>query len=101
MISTGTQTHYRVSEKREDLLEDVTDTVVHDHWKPYFTMENVKHVLCNPHHLRELKALQEIEKEPWAFEMANFFFLYDVFFLLLFLWNERKHALFCDYLFFF
>jgi len=71
VMSTGKQTHYRVSEKRGNLLDDVRGTVVHDHWKPYFKMENVRHALCNAHHLRELKALQEIEKEPWAFEMAN------------------------------
>ena len=29
-------------------------------------MEDVKHALCNAHHLRELRALIEIEKEPWA-----------------------------------
>jgi len=30
---------------------------------------DVKHSLCNAHHLRELKALMEIEKERWAFQM--------------------------------
>ena len=39
---------------------------VHDHWKPYFTMQGVTHALCNAHILRELKALIEIEKENWA-----------------------------------
>jgi transposase len=37
--------------------------VVHDHWKPYYTMEGVLHALCNAHHLRELQALVDIEKE--------------------------------------
>jgi transposase len=43
--------------------------VVHDHWKPYYTMEGVLHALCNAHHLRELQALVDIEKEEWARQM--------------------------------
>ena len=62
---------YRVSPKRGSLLEGVTGTVVHDHWKPYYTMEGVLHALCNAHHLRELQALVEIEKEDWARRMQR------------------------------
>ena len=43
--------------------------MVHDHWKPYYTMTGVLHALCNAHHLRELKALIEIDKEEWARRM--------------------------------
>jgi transposase len=32
-------------------------------------MEGVRHASCNAHHLRELKALIVIEKEPWATDM--------------------------------
>ena len=72
VISDEKETHYRVSQKRGNLLEDVKGIVVHDHWKPYFTLPNVQHSLCNAHHLRELKALQENEyKENWAFEMFD------------------------------
>ena len=35
-------------------------------------MEGMEHALCNAHHLRELKSLEEIEKEPWAFQMSRF-----------------------------
>ena len=71
VISNDKMTHYRVSPKRKDLLNDVTGVVVHDHWKPYFQMTNVQHALCNAHILREWKALQEIEKEPWAMRMLK------------------------------
>src|SRR3954470_15375863 len=62
---------YRVSPKRGSLLDGVTGIVVHDHWKPYYTMEGVLHALCNAHHLRELQALVEIEKEDWARRMQR------------------------------
>jgi transposase len=52
-------------------LPKVTGIVVHDHWKPYYTMTGVRHALCNAHHLRELKALVEIEKEDWARKMQR------------------------------
>jgi transposase len=35
----------------------------------HYTLPDVEHALCNAHHLRELKALIEIEKEPWAKKM--------------------------------
>ena len=72
VLSTSTATHYRVSEKRKDLgpiSKNLTGFLVHDHWKPYFQLTSAAHVLCNAHHLRELKALIEIEKEPWAMKM--------------------------------
>ena len=62
---------YRVSSKRGSLLAGVIGTVVHDHWAPYYTMNDVLHALCNAHHLRELKALVEIEKEDWARKMQR------------------------------
>ena len=68
--STLTLTHYRVSEKRGAIPTTlVGGVIVHDHFKPYYTLSDVEHALCNAHHLRELKALIEIEKEPWAKKM--------------------------------
>jgi transposase len=71
VISTTTATHYRMSAKRKDLapIAGTTGVLVHDHWKPYFQVTSATHALCNAHHLRELKALIEIEKEPWAQKM--------------------------------
>jgi transposase len=71
IASTMLLTFYRVSAKRGSLLADVTGIVVHDHWKPYYTLKGVLHALCNAHHLRELKALVEIEKEDWARRMQR------------------------------
>lgn len=45
---------------------------VHDHWFPYFTYRQVKHSLCNAHHLRELTFIYEQEKEAWAKRMYDF-----------------------------
>src|ERR1019366_5514903 len=71
---TALLTFYRVCAKRGSLLSDivgVVGVVVHDRWKPYYTMQGVLHALCNAHHLRELKALVEIEKEDWARKMQR------------------------------
>ena len=71
VASTIWLTFYRVSPKRGSLLENVPGIVVHDHWKPYYTLKGVLHALCNAHHLRELKALVEIGKEDWARKMQR------------------------------
>lgn len=71
IASTMLLTFYRVSAKRGSLLAQVTGIVVHDHWHPYYTLKGVLHALCNAHHLRELKALVEIEKEDWARRMQR------------------------------
>jgi len=71
IFSTALLTFYRISSKRGSLLSGVTGIVVHDHWKPYYTLTGVLHALCNAHHLRELKALVEIEKEDWARNMQR------------------------------
>ena len=71
IASTILLTFYRISPKRGSLPENVTGIVVHDHWKPYYTLKGVLHALCNAHHLRELQALVEIEKEDWARRMQR------------------------------
>jgi transposase len=71
IASTMLLTFYRVSAKRGSLLANVAGIVVHDHWHPYYTLQGVLNALCNAHHLRELKALVEIEKEDWARRMQR------------------------------
>src|SRR4029077_7004306 len=60
-----------VCAKRGSLLANVVGIVVHDHWKPYYTIEGVLHAFWNVTHLLGLKALVEIEKEEWARRMQR------------------------------
>ena len=53
------------------ILSQYNGSVVHDHWHCYFSYRQVKHGLCNVHHLRELKFIHEEEKSPWAKEMTD------------------------------
>ncbi|MFG6528362.1 IS66 family transposase [Sulfitobacter sp. M23508] len=72
-ISDLAFTHYRLSAKRGAVPAFLNGgTIVHDHWKSYYAhMSGVDtHALCGAHHLRELKAIEEIEKEPWACAMS-------------------------------
>jgi transposase len=70
IASTARLTFYRIA-GRGQMLADLIGMVVHDHWKPYYTLEGVLHALCNAHHLRELQALIDIEKEDWADRMQR------------------------------
>lgn len=72
VASTWLLTCYRTSAKRGAMLAGVRGIIVHDFWRPYLAMIGVTHALCNAHHLRELKALIDIEHEPWARAMHHF-----------------------------
>jgi len=72
VASTWLLTCYRTADKRGAMWAGVRGIIVHDFWRPYLTMLGVTHALCNAHHLRELKALMDIEKEPWARAMHRF-----------------------------
>ena len=61
--------HLRLGERRGDIPRDLEGTVIHDCLSSYFTMENVRHGVCNQHLIRELTAAHEIDGEPWAAEM--------------------------------
>jgi transposase len=61
-----------MTEQRGDVPKDLTGgVVVHDHFKPYYGLTGAAHAYCNAHHLRELKALIEIDQEPWAKAMSE------------------------------
>jgi transposase len=71
-VSSQRHTVYRVGKARGDVPEGLKGgVVVHDHFRPYNALAGVDHAFCNAHHLRELKALIEIDKEPWAQEMRD------------------------------
>ena len=71
VLSTLKWTFYRTRPRRDSLLEGFRGCLVHDHWKPYFTVPNVRHQLCNAHHLRELQAALELDGEAWAGRMQR------------------------------
>ena len=65
-------TFYRAEEKRGAIPSDLKGgVVVHDGFVPYGALGQVDHALCNAHHLRELKALIELDGEAWATPMRD------------------------------
>lgn len=79
VTSSETATFYGMHAKRGkkaidefDILPKFQGTACHDHWFPYFAYTQVKHGLCNAHHLRELTFIHENEKEEWAGEIKQF-----------------------------
>ena len=64
--SSKTMSHFRVGNSRGDILLDLAGNVIHDCYAPYWKILGVKHGTCNFHITRELKALFEIDNEPWG-----------------------------------
>jgi transposase len=71
VLSTEDYTSYRLHAKRAAELSNCQGIVVHDHWKSYYRFTHLSHALCNAHHLRELKALSDVEGEEWAKTMST------------------------------
>jgi len=78
VTSSETATFFGLNAKRGlEAIEDIgilplyRGSIVHDHWSCYFSYQQVKHGLCNVHHLRELKFVYEEEKSLWGKEMAE------------------------------
>ena len=71
VMATEWISYYRVSPKRGSLLEGIIGIIIHDHWRPYYTLKGVLHALCNAHHLRELKAIIDNGNKRWAIRMQR------------------------------
>ena len=77
VASTAHVTHYGMHQKRGKIGLDTTGILpefkgrlIHDFFKTYFSYD-CKHGLCNAHHLRELKFIEEEHQQRWAKYMAN------------------------------
>jgi transposase len=71
-------TYYEAHEKRGckaldqiGILPKRKGAAVHDGYRSYYQYEDALHVLCNGHHLRELKFIQERYQQSWAFDMEK------------------------------
>jgi transposase len=54
------------------ILPEVTGVLVHDGWKPYETLAQCGHALCNAHILRDLTFIHEVYEQAWAKRMVDF-----------------------------
>jgi transposase len=77
VASTRHFTHYAVDPKRGHggiqalgVLPQFKGCATHDHFKPYFAYP-CAHSLCNAHHLRELRYIQETYGQKWCKRMQT------------------------------
>ena len=77
-VSTGRLTFYSTHPKRGQeamraigILPHFRGRAVHDALASYFQFEQCAHALCNVHHLRELKFMEENYPQTWMAPMAN------------------------------
>jgi transposase len=77
VASTPQLTSYGIDDRRGKegmdkmgILEKFRGRLIHDFFRPYFNYD-CQHALCNAHHLRELKYIEEERKQEWAKHMAN------------------------------
>nr|WP_147075052.1 transposase [Sulfuriferula plumbiphila] len=50
----------------------------HDGWMPYRYYMTCQHVLCNAHHVRELRAIAEASKDAWPQQMIDMLYRANV-----------------------
>lgn len=78
VASTNRATHYGMHKKRGaiatneiGILQEFEGTMVHDHWKPYYTFTKCTHAECNAHNIRILKGIHENFAHIWATNMGS------------------------------
>lgn len=78
VVCTRLLTYYAVHKKRGKeamdafgILPNFTGRAIHDGFKTYFKYTNVKHGLCNQHHLRSFDFLKERHPQKWVTAMDD------------------------------
>lgn len=71
MLCSKSLSHTRLGTGRGDIPSGLAGTIIHDCWPPYLALETAEYGLCNAHLLRELQAVIDHDKEPWATDMKD------------------------------